>query len=311
MSMAPITGEQMLSAIDAMRRSLETLDHFDPDDDLLIAAKFNVRRKARMINAMRRYYAYQRGNGPKPEMMPSQAFDPTFGPEKTNIYYFFKELKKKLPWELDHNLLVEPIAYTLIMLDIANRLYPCPIVSKGMITFKDLVNLLTIRAFNVEETEEANQRKREGYFKRIEMLETDMRQFYTDMSNHFAEIENPEKNPVTREIHETHETTKKVAHRLKVDAAEKRSSSVAQKRALEMWEKNRRNPAACMSGRKTSYASVFDLCKGVLAPLGIDSAQAFEKAVRAALKNDRRRKKGQKRVSSPLFPLRAEFDSTR
>lgn len=177
------------------------------------------------------------------------------------------------------------------MLDIANRLFPCPTVTKGMITFKDLVNLLTIRRFNPEETEEENRRKRECYFKRIEALETDIRQFYTDMSNYFTELEDPEKNPVAKEIHETHATTKKVAHRLKVDAAENRSSAVAQKRALEIWEKNRHNPTACKKGRKTSYASVFDLCKGVLKPLGIASVEAFKKAIRAAMRNERQGKK--------------------
>ena len=280
MSMEPITGEQMMNAIDAMRRSLETQEQFDPDDDLLIASKFNVRRKARMINAMRRYFAYRHGNGPKPEMMPSQAFDPTLGPEKTNIYYFFKELKKRLPWELNHNILIEPIAYTLVMLDIANRLFPCPTVTKGMISFKDLVNLLTIRRFNPEETEEENRRKREGYFKRIDALETDIRQFYVDMSNYFTELEDPDKNPKAKTLHNIDTRTAKMAAKMKVDERNGALSATAQKIAYNLWNDHNHDLGLGIKGRKNGYSDLFDKYRSQLEKHGIKTVSDFRRAVK-------------------------------
>lgn len=287
MSMEPITGEQMLNAIDAMRRSLETQEQFDPDRDLVIAAKFNARRKEKMIVAMREYYACQHGQGPRPDTLPSKAFNPNEGRERTNIYYIFKELKKRLPWELNHNILIEPIAYTLVMLDVANKLYPCPILTRGMITFQGLVNLLTISEFNPEPSPEANQRKRDDYFRKIDKAESDMTQFYADMATYFAEIECPDKNPVAKEIHETYATTKRVAHRLKVDAAEKRPSAVAQEKALKLWEAYRRDPSACVKGRKATHSSVFTLCKRDLAHVGITNVEAFKKAIDLAQKRKR------------------------
>lgn len=280
MSMQPITGEQMLNAIDAMRRSLETQEQFDPDRDLVIAAKFNARRKEKMIIAMREYYACQHGQGPRPDTLPSKAFNPNEGRERTNIYYIFKELKKRLPWELNHNILIEPIAYTLVMLDIANRLFPCPTVTKGMISFKDLVNLLTIRRFNPEETEEENRRKREGYFKRIDALETDIRQFYVDMSNYFTELEDPDKNPKAKTLHNIDTRTAKMAAKMKVDERNKTLSATAQKIAYNLWNDHKHDLGLGIKGRKNGYSDLFDKYRSQLEKHGIKTVSDFRRAVK-------------------------------
>lgn len=112
MSLCHMTGDQIRQAIEAAKRSLD-YNAIREDIDMQTAADHNTRRKVEMIDALYQLYAYLHGDGDAPTAVASQKFNPYYGPDRTNIYYVFKELKKGMPWEIRRDYLVTPTALTL------------------------------------------------------------------------------------------------------------------------------------------------------------------------------------------------------
>lgn len=284
MSLKPMTGDEMMMAIESARKTM-TADKIKENIDLKIAADFNSKRKSDMIVSLQQLYRYLHGDGKRPDILASDAFDPSKGVKAPNIYYCFKEIKKGMPWEIRRDYFVEPIALTLVMLDMANSFFPCPEVSNAIIIFQGFVNIITrpVKRPGLSAAEEAA--KRADYMRKIERFEEQITDMYRALSVHFAELENPDRNPVAKAVLETDKRTEKMARKMKLPGKNKVSFK-AQNEALALWNEYRHNPcvAAKAGKRKAAFVDVFDFAKHRLTELGFECAEAFKEAVKAAQK---------------------------
>ena len=285
MSLCHMTVDQIRQAIEAAKRSLD-YKAIREDIDMQTAADHNTRRKVAMIDALYQLYAYLYSDGDAPTALASQKFNPYDGPDRTNIYYVFKELKKGMPWEIRRDYLVTPTALTLVMLDTANRLFPSPVVTDAMLTYQGFVNLWTLPRHRPEETEAQAAAKREDYMRKLANCEEKITAMYERLSAYFASIENPERDPVKKKIDETHTNAKKIAKKLKIK--ENEPALAAKKKALAIWEKNRHSITLAKKGQKTTYAFVFGKFRRRLERLGIRDAESFKKAIGTAQKTMRK-----------------------
>ena len=285
MSLCHMTGDQIRQAIEAAKRSLD-YNAIREDIDMQTAADHNTRRKVAMIDALYQLYAYLYSDGDAPTALASQKFNPYDGPDRTNIYYVFKELKKGMPWEIRRDYLVTPTALTLVMLDTANRLFPSPVVTDAMLTYQGFVNLWTLPRHRPEETEAQAAAKREDYMRKLANCEEKITAMYERLSAYFTSIENPERDPVKKKIDETHMNAKTIARKLKIKEDE--PALAAKKKALAIWEKNRFAPGLAVKGRKATYIQVFEKCKTQLARLGINDAETFKNVIAATQKRAQR-----------------------
>lgn len=289
MAMTHMSGPQIRQAIEAAKRTLDG-EAIRRDIGLQLAADHNIRRKINMIDSLNQLYGYLHGNGEAPAIMASRAFNPFEGQDRTNIYYMFKELRKGMPWELRRDYLVLPAALTIVMLDLANHLFPSPTVSAATLTFQGFLNLITLPVdrSGISQWEAAD--KKRHYMHQLDIYEEKLTTAYENLSTHFAAIENPNRNPVAKAVFDTDTRTKKMAAKMKLED-ETRASFVAQKRAYEIWMRCRSNPAVAVKGRKPTFAAVFDYCKIALKELGLNSTPAFKKAIEAYQKRTRRSRK--------------------
>ena len=73
---------------------------------------------------------------------------------------------------------------------------------------------------------------------------------------------------------------------------EKPASFVTQKKCLEIWEQYRNSvevkAKCCQKNKRVKFADVYDHCKKQLNDLGINTAKAFERAVKSAQKREER-----------------------
>lgn len=274
----------MLQAIDAMKKTLNDVKLLE-NINFQIAVDHNVRRKCEMLDAVKQLYRWTQG-GEKPTLNAADVFNPHSGPDKTNIYYLFKELRKGMPWEIRRDYLVLPFALTLTLFDSLNSLFPCPEVTRGIMLNQKFINILTLPKYRPEVSEAEAKAKNERYLRQLEQFEEDFEALYADLSVFFARIIDPEKDQVVKEIHETKVATKKVA--AKVLENDKPASFKAQEDALKLWDEYRGNLEVktkyCVRGHRVTYADVFDYCKKRLNSLGFKNAAQFEKAVKAAKK---------------------------
>lgn len=159
MTLANMTGQEMLQAIDAMKKSLDNIDLL-ANISLQIAVDHNVRRKLDMLTAVKQLYRWKQG-GEKPELNAASVFNPHDGIDKTNIYYIFKELRKGMPWEIRRDYLVIPFALTLTLFDTLNTLFPCPEVTRGMMLNQRFINKITLPKYRPDISASEAQEKRD------------------------------------------------------------------------------------------------------------------------------------------------------
>lgn len=284
MKLANMTGQEMLQAIDAMKKSLDNLDLL-ANISLQIAVDHNVRRKLDMLTAVKQLYRWKQG-GEKPELNAASVFNPHDGLDKTNIYYIFKELRKGMPWEIRRDYLVLPFAITLTLFDTLNSLFPCPEVSRGMMLNQRFINKITLPKYRADISELEAQEKRERYMRELDDLERDFEKLYEDLALFFTRQIDPEKDEVVKDIHDAKVAAKKAANIL--GANEVPASFATQERALKIWDEFRNNIEVknkyTTKGHRIAYKDVFDYCKKMLLEAGIKSARDFEKVVKAAKK---------------------------
>lgn len=283
------TADQFMQAVNAMKNALDTKG-IEKNLDLEIAARHNIRRKMRMIKSMKGLYRYLHGNGPKPNMLPSVEFNPFEGPDRTNIHYMIKTMSACPPWDLQKDVLVAPTAITLLMVEAASKLFPCPQVFRLTLLVQEFVNRWTLPKLRPEWDEAELNHQIEKYKADMEKFEERFKSAFAEMSVYFGGIERPERNPVVKKIDETHKRTKKLSEKL--CPSEENASFVAQEKALAIWNEYRNNTEVkmryCKPRHRITYADVFDYCKRSLIDLGFMSAAAFEKAVKARNKRSSR-----------------------
>lgn len=273
-----MTGNQILKSIEETRlrrREMPSMDELD----LRVAVAHNIRRKRRMLLAIQQLDDHRRRNGALPEVLPSVAFDPCEGGDRTNIYYVFKALKRGMPWEINRELLVEPTALTFDVLDLADELFPSPVVTRARLVLKEFVKLWALPKERPGLCEREKAAKRRQYMRRLDEYEGKMTDVYLSLSVHFRSIEEPQKDPLTKKIDETNRRTKGIAG--KVGVGDPKPSAVTQERAVEIWNRYRLDSCVVEKGRKTTYAMVYDYCRRQLNDMGIRSAAVFRKVIRA------------------------------
>jgi len=255
-------GEKFMQAVNAMKNALDT-EGLERDLDLEIAVRHNVRRKLRMIKSMKELYRFLHGNGPKPHLLPSEAFNPYEGVDKANIHYLIKAMSTIPPWELRKDVLVVPAAVTILMIEIASKLFPCPEVFKLRLVVEEFINRWTMPKFRSEWDEEELKRQIVKYTSDMTAFEDKFKSAFSSLSIYFGSIEDPSKNPVTKKINETHKNAKAIAE--KVCGKEPKASFVAQVKAYDIWLEYRNNieikAKYCAKSHRITYADVFDYCK--------------------------------------------------
>lgn len=284
------TAEKFMQTVNAMKRTLDTTA-LEKDIDLEIAGRHNLRRKLRMIRSMQQLYAHLHGNAPMPRLLPSETFDPFEGADKTNIHYMFKSMTAVPPWELRRDLLVEPTAVTLRMLEVAAKLFPAPQVFALTLLMEEFINRWTLPKRRREWSDEDAAHEFASYRADMDKLEERMKKAYADLSIYFGGIESPEKNPVEKKITETHKRTKALAE--KFCAKEENASFVAQEWAHDRWVEFRNSPEAkaryCTKDHRLNHADCFDYFKRQAMARGFRTAAQFDKAIDAAQKRKRRK----------------------
>jgi len=278
------TAEKFMQAVNAMKNALDT-EGLEKDLDLELAARHNLRRKLRMTKSMQELYRFLHGNGPKPKMLPSEEFNPFEGLDKANIHYLIKAMSAVPPWELRKDVLVAPTAVTLLMLEVAAKLFPGPPVFRFRLLVEEFINRWTMPKLRREWDDAELEEQVTKYKADMLSFEDRFKERYAELSVYFGSLEDPAKNPVEKKIGETHKNAKAVAE--KVCGKEPTASFVAQEKAYELWKKFKDNPVAksiyCKKRHRLSHADCFDFNKRRAAEIGFTTARSFDKAVRAAI----------------------------
>jgi len=283
------TAEKFMQAVNAMKNALDT-EGLEKDLDLELAARHNLRRKLRMTKSMQELYRFLHGNGPKPKMLPSEEFNPFEGIDKANIHYLIKAMSAVPPWELRKDVLVAPTAVTLLMVEVASKLFPGPPVFRFRLLVEEFINRWTMPKFRREWDDAELEEQVTRYKTDMLAFENRFKERYAELSVYFGSLEDPAKNPVEKKIGETHKNAKAVAE--KVCGKEPNASFVAQEKAYKLWLEYRDNLEVkakyCTKDHHISYADVFDYCKKQIRELGFKSAKSFEKACKANAKRNSR-----------------------
>jgi len=286
------TADQFMQAVNAMKAALDTKG-IESNLDLEIAARHNLRRKLKMIKSMQELYRFLHGNGHKPNLLPSVAFNPFEGPDKANIHYMIKAMSSCPPWELQKDLLVAPAAATLLMVEVASKLFPAPPVFRLTLLVQEFVNRWTMPKFRPEWSNKELKHEIERYMSDMEKFEERFKMTFAELSVYFGSLESPEKNPTEKKITETHKNAKTVAE--KVCGKDPNASFVAQEKALRIWREYKASPEVktkyCTKDHHVTYADVFDYCKRQISDLGFKTSATFTKALKAAQKRSSRKGK--------------------
>jgi len=283
-------ADKFMQAVNAMKTALDT-EGLEKNLDLEIAVRHNLRRKIRMIKSMQGLYRHLRGNGPKPHTLPSEAFDPFEGVDRANVHYLIKAMSAQPPWELQKELLVVPTAVTLMMLEVAAKLFPAPPVFRHRLLVEEFINRWTLPKFRPEWDKKELQRQIDKYTGDMENFEERFKASYAELSIYFGSLENPEKNPTEKKIDETHKRTRKMSEKL--CPAEENASFVAQEWAYERWLEFKKNPVAktqyCTKRHRLNHDDCYDFNKRQAVEHGFKTAAQFDRAINAAQKRKRRK----------------------
>jgi len=283
------TAEKFMQAVNAMKNSLDT-EGLEKDLELELAARHNLRRKLRMTKAMQELYRFLHGNGPKPRMLASEEFNPFEGLDKANIHYLIKAMSTVPPWELRKDVLVAPTAVTLLMVEVASKLFPGPPVFRYRLLVEEFINRWTMPKFRREWDDTELEEQVTKYKADMQSFEERFKERYAELSVYFGSLEDPAKNPVEKKIGETHKNAKAVAE--KVCGKEPTASFVAQEWAYDRWIEFRNNPVAktqyCTKRHRLNHDDCYDFNKRQALERGFKTAAQFDRAINAAQKRKRR-----------------------
>jgi len=258
--------------------------------DLRIAVDHNMRRKLNAIRAIDELASHRFGNGPAPSLLPSACLNPNETAEKTNLYYLFKALGMTPSWDIPNELLIEPYCLTHRLLDRIDRHFPCEESRSLRHLLEELFNTLLLPKLHAEWSDQERADRIARHAWDMNSFRSRFHEQYTKLTIRLETIENPDSAPERKMIRETHETVTKIARSI---CKKKRFlSRLAQDKALDIWNTYKENLEVknkyCEKHHRVSYAHVFDYCKRQIMELGIKTPEEFEKAVRAAQKNQKR-----------------------
>jgi len=283
------SAESFMLAVNAMKQSLD-IPMANKDVDLEIAVSFNLKRKYSMIQSVQELYAYLHGNGPKPTMMPSEAFCPVGSQEAINIHYFFKYMANTPPWDLHKELLVLPVAATMLLIDIMTELFNDVVIYRYRMLVMGFIDRWARPKLRAQWTDKELENEIIQYNADMKKFEEQFRLMYGELSSFFLWLEKPETNPVRKEISETHKHARKIAK--KILGEEPKASYIAQEEAYRIWTEYKNSPEVktkyCNKDHRVTYADIFDYCQKQLYRLGFRTAEKFEKAILSVKKRKSR-----------------------
>lgn len=294
MSIRNMTGREIKMAIEAAARDIDQTA-LREDIHMRIAADHVVDCKLKMIDAVNDLHAHLHGNAPAPCVRASVRFNPNEPENRASLHYIFKALYSGMPWEVPIRHLVAPLAMSLVLQDLLDELFPCPAVTDAKYAYQRFVDLIAMPVYREGVADPERARQRDHYFREMEWCENELKRVYAELSKHFLALEEPRTNPDRGKFEKIYRNTESLADEFCVK--EKPASFVVQEKALVLWKQYKNSTEVkarcCRKDHRVTYADVYDHCRRLLNDLGVASAAAFEKAVTAALRREKRLAKRQ------------------